>query len=355
VREIVQVLFAELINRHASGHAPEIPFWLVEGMSGHLESYNLPTYIIEPGVQSMANARMGIAGMTAVRANLNGRAPLTFQQLSWPEWSDVNGKDQDFYDGSTELFFDSLMRFGDGQVCLRGMLDELPKHLNWQTAFIAGFRKHFPHLIDTEKWWGLTCVSFAEGDVTRPRTEQEYWHKLQDALDVPVDVHFGPSKMPAPAKLTLQEVILQWSPSNAAPALQRSIEKLESLQWASMRSDLTLDASMTSPGLQKSARALVSLEWTVNRELSPLVGRYLAVLINYTKRCSPEGQFQPDKRFTAMGLRVFQKEIARQLTDLDHERDALRAKLSGSGGEAELGALDLRGKNAGPVSNVRIR
>ena len=79
--------------------------------------------------------------------------------------------------------------------------------MNWQTAFLLAFHSHFARLLDVEKWWGLICVSFSESDLTQPWTEQECWHKLQEALDVPVEVHFAPSRMPAKARVTLQEVI----------------------------------------------------------------------------------------------------------------------------------------------------
>ena len=49
----------------------------------------------------------------------------------------------------------------------------------------------------------------------------ESWHKLQQALDVPVEVRFSPDHLPAQAEITLQEVINTWQPAQAAAALQQ--------------------------------------------------------------------------------------------------------------------------------------
>jgi hypothetical protein len=354
VRAVIQTLLAELANRRAGSQSAEIPFWLVEGLSGHLQAYNVPTFIIRPNVQSAGYYKLGIEGLNAVRAGLRGHAPLTFQQLSWPEWSNVTGKDQAVYDSCAELFYESLLHLNDGQSCLRRMLEELPRHMNWQTSFLLAFHSHFARLLDVEKWWGLNCVSFTEADLTQPWTEQECWRKLQEALDVPVEVHFAPSRMPAKALVTLQEAILEWDTSDALPALQRAVRELQGLQWFTFRCDLTLDAPAASPAVQRNAHDLQALQWRIGRELSPLVSRYLAVLLNYVNQSQSNGRLASDAKFGASSLRWLKSETVRQLNDLDQKRAAMRAKFSSASRASEVGAAGASGTNSGPAPSPQF-
>ena len=354
VRAVIQTLLAELVNRRAGSQSADIPFWLVEGLSAHLQANNVPTFIIRPNVQSAGYNRLGLEGLNAVREGLREHAPLSFQQLSWPEWSNVTGKDQAVYGSCAQLFFESLLHLNDGPSCLRRMLEEMPRHMNWQTAFLLAFHSHFARLLDVEKWWGLICVSFSESDLTQSWTEQECWHKLQEALDVPVEVHFAPSRMPAKARVTLQEVILQWDASDALPALQRAVRELEGLQWFTFRCDLNLDASVASPAVQRNAHDLEALQWRMGQELSPLVTRYLTVLLSYVKQFQSNGRLASDARFGASSLHLLKRETVRQLDDLDQKRAAMRAKFPSASGASEFSAVETHGTNFGPAPSPQF-
>src|SRR5208282_28551 len=58
---LVQTLLLELVNRNAGQRSAEIPIWLIDGLSAHLEAYNLPTFILQPGVQ-MAGSNVRVEG-----------------------------------------------------------------------------------------------------------------------------------------------------------------------------------------------------------------------------------------------------------------------------------------------------
>jgi hypothetical protein len=358
VRAVLQALLTELANRRAGSQSAEIPFWLVEGFGAHLQAYNLPTFIIRPNVQSAGYRDARIEGMDGIRAGLRQHAPLTFQQLSWPERSNVAGKDEAVYRSCAQLLLESLLHLDDGQSCLRRMLQEMPHYLNWQTAFLLAFHSHFTRLLDVEKWWGLNCVSFTSSDLTEPWTEQECWHKFQDALDVPVEVHLDPARRPAAARLTLQEVIMQWNAADALPALQRAVRDLEGLQFFTFRGDLNLDASAASPALQHNAREVEALQWSIGRELSPLVARYVIVLLNYVKHSQDNVPFASERRLAAPRLLSLKQETVRQLNSLDQERDAIRARSPSACRAAELSALqalEAHGTNSGPAPGPQFR
>jgi hypothetical protein len=349
VRAVMQALLLELANRQAGKQSAEVPYWLVEGLGGHVQAYNLPTFIVRPNEQSSANSKLTIEGPKAVQAGLRGRAPLTFQQLSWPEPEQVTGKDQALYDSCAELFYESLAHLDGGQACLRRMLQELPRHMNWQTAFLQAFQPHFAGLLDVEKWWGLICVNYSETDETQARTVEECWHKLQEALDVPVEVHLAPARMPAAARVTLQEVIEQWDETNALPAVLRAVRELEGLRWFSFRRDLNLDAPAASPAAPSNAQELQASPWRMSQELSALASRYLVVLVNYAKQCQSRPLLASDAKYGAPGLRWLKAETVRQLNDLDQKRAALRAKFLSAAHISELSAA-AAGTNASPSS-----
>jgi len=345
VRAVIEALLAELANRHAGSQTADIPFWLVDGLSAHLQAFNLPTYIVRPNVQSAGYQKLTIEGMEEVRTVLRQRAPLTFQQLSWPEQADVVGKDEAVYRSCAQLLFESLLQLDDGRDCLHRMLEEMPKHLNWQTAFLLAFHSHFARLLDVEKWWGLNCVSFTASDLTAPRTAQTCWHKLQDALDVPVEVHIAPTRTPTQARLTLQEVILQWDAVSARAALQRTVRELEGLQWFTYRCDLNLDASGASPATVRNAHEMEALQLRISQELSPLVTRYMAVLLNYIKQGPNEGPSALEGKVHSVSVSLKNKTV-RLLNDLDQQREAIRTKFLSVSGGPEFSALETSAREA---------
>jgi hypothetical protein len=291
VRSLVDTLFLEMANRGAGSQCAEIPFWLVEGMSAQLQSFNLPTFVLQPSEQ-MAGNRVKLQGLDTVRNELRRHEPLSFQELSWPTEADVDGDEAELYRSCAQLFLEQLLQFKDGQRLLREMLHELPDHLNWQTAFLSAFRPHFHHLLDVEKWWGLSYVDFTKGDLAEPLRAENSLKELQDALDVPVQMHFAAENMPTEAKITLQEVIAQWSPYDAIPVLERSIEELKYLHLRA------------SP------------------QLRPLVDQYLKVLAGYLNSDrGPRIEWALGKNHPSV-LNVLKSDVATQLEALDKQRSA---------------------------------
>ncbi|HZM03404.1 MAG TPA: hypothetical protein VFC44_10290 [Candidatus Saccharimonadales bacterium] len=296
IRAVIQTLLVEMANRKAGGQSAEIPFWLAEGLSAHLQAYNLPMFVIQPNVQTVG-ARVTIEGANVIRARLREQQPLSFQQLSWPEPSDLTGPSQPLYRSCAQLFLENLLQFKDGHACLRRMLEEMPQHLNWQTAFLIGFHSHFAQLLDVEKWWGLTCVTFTGGDVMTPWTAEQCWRKLQEALDVPAQVHLDSAHLPTRAHMTLQEIITEWDPGDVQHALERTVQELEVLRWRG------------APAVR------------------PLVQQYMAALDNYLRKSRLDKQLASVKKIPTYHQRAMQKEAVRELDGLDKRRASLRARF----------------------------
>jgi len=294
-RAIVQALLMETANRRAGAQSAEVPLWLVAGLSAHLQAENLPIFLFRPESR-LVSSQIGLPGLEPVRDQLRRRQPLTFQELCWPEPERLAGENYDLYAGCAQLFVDELLRLKDGHRCLGAMIDNLPLHFNWQTTFLQAFSPHFGRLLDVEKWWELVCVRFTDVDFAARFSPSDSWRRLQQALDVPVEVRFSPDRLPAQAEITLQEVIQTWEPARAEAALQRVAGKL------------------------------LILRLQITPELRPLLDLYLSTVQNYLGDTRSGSAALPVKNFRPQ-LAGARDAACRKLNALDAQRAALRSQF----------------------------
>jgi len=307
-RAILKALLTETANRHAGGRSTEIPLWLLAGLSARLQADSLPPLLLP--LQSRINTnQLKLPPLEAVRAQLRRQTPLTFQELCWPEPEKVAGANYVLYSACAQVFVEELLQFQDGNRRLGAMIDKLPQHLNWQTSFLEAFSPYFARLLDVEKWWGLACVNFTGVDLASRFSPPDSWHKLQQALDVPVLVHFSPDRLPAEAEITLQEVITTWEPAQASAALQRAFEKL-----------LLLRRQMTP-------------------ELLPLLDSYLLTLQSYVNDTGPALSLGGPRSLPPSPA-VSRNAACKKLDALDAQRAALRDHYVSRSAQTQLTARD---------------
>jgi hypothetical protein len=294
---LVQTLLLELVNRNAGERSAEIPIWLIDGLSAHLDGYNLPTFILQPDVQ-MASSNVRMEGSSLARELLTHHTPLTFEQLSWPKDSDLTGDGLKLYRACAQLFLEGLIQFPNGKDCLRQMLAQLPQHLNWQTALLLAYHEHFDQLLDVEKWWELTAVGLSRADATASWDEAQVWKRIQASLEVPAIVHLNAGQLPVEARYTLQEVINNWSAAEGNAAVERAIAALESMP------------TQSRPGLGLVAAL------------------YLKTLQNYLNGCRELTHPQPLGRNPPPALHLLKANTIQQLNLLDQQLAALRSKAA---------------------------
>ncbi|HEY3862177.1 MAG TPA: hypothetical protein VGO59_09840 [Verrucomicrobiae bacterium] len=229
MRWVIDAMLLEIANRQSGVQSAEIPLWLVEGMSADLEANNLPTFMHESGQNVTMELRWNKRAQM-LPMELRRHAPLSFQQLSWPQESDLTEQGLPLYRGCSQFFLEELLRLDDGQSCLRSMITQLSEHWNWQTAFLRAFHSHFAQLLDVEKWWSVGYVDFIRGYKTAAWSDADCRKTLQNNLDVRVAVHFGSNQLPVDARLTLQEVIKQWPARDARGAVERAVSGLKFLE-----------------------------------------------------------------------------------------------------------------------------
>ncbi|MGZ5545634.1 MAG: hypothetical protein ACXWIU_13260, partial [Limisphaerales bacterium] len=199
-------------------------------MAAHLRAFNLPTFLVQEKVTMLGN-RIKLDALDVVREHLRHEQALSFQSLSWPDAENAGGRSAGIYRDSAQLLVHELLHLKRGRAELHNMILALPAYKNWQFTFLAAFRPHFQKILDVEKWWALTCVSFAGSQATEKWTTEETRRRLQDLLDVPVEVHVTADRMPAAAEITLQEVIQHWEPVAEAEAVNRTLAGLHLVQW----------------------------------------------------------------------------------------------------------------------------
>jgi hypothetical protein len=229
---------------------------------------------------------------------LNGRAPLTFEQLNWPTEEQLSGADGDVYRSSAQYLVDQLLQLPDGPACLRAMLEELPRHLNWQLAFLSAFRAHFARPLDVEKWWALQLVEFTGRDLTQLWSFDESRKKLEELLRSPVQVRTQDSDSPLRSQITLQVIIREWD-------RMAQLEMLKRKSWE-----------------------LDQLRVRTGQELVSIVDDYRAVLQDYLQKRNASGQvLAPGKKAKALGDPIADDTI-RQLDVLDARLESLRTMPS---------------------------
>ncbi|HEY5915386.1 MAG TPA: hypothetical protein VJA21_32790 [Verrucomicrobiae bacterium] len=238
VRAIVHVLLLETANRNAIGHSAEIPAWLSEGLAHDLLLSSEMEIILPPPVSSGSSFGIATRVVNARKENpwevvhkqLRASPPVTFQQLSWPAEDQLEGEAGAAYRNSACLFVNELLRLSDGPACLRTMLARLPKHYNWQFAFLEAFRGHFQRPLEVEKWWSLHLEHFISRELAQTWPAEESWRQLDDLLRSAVQVRAGTNELPLRAEMKLQTIVREWDRPHQDQALLQKLRELQMLR-----------------------------------------------------------------------------------------------------------------------------
>jgi len=304
VRAIVQVLVMERAGRYAKDNAPEIPVWLVEGLTEHLLQTNGRELLLAPPRRSTNSLAFTYTVLNERRRDpletarniLRERPPLTVAELSWPTDRQLAGDSGMAYRCGAQVFVTELLRLKDGHADLRAMLDGLGSCYNWQTAFFQAFRAHFRQQVDLEKWWALQLVHFTGRNPTQTWSQEESWRKLDEILRTPVEVRHAPNKLPGRAEISLATVIREWDPVSQ------------------------------SQTLRAKQRALDILRLRVSLDLIPLVDDYRRWLAAYLNGPNRAGIVSPTSKIAPPSTRNMLRETLRRLDELESQREALRPR-----------------------------
>ncbi len=236
MRGLVQVVLLEIANRQAGGRSAELPAWLVVGFTERLLSASEAELLFSPPRKEVGGLKLDSSVTThrhmderaALHARLQEYPALTLQELSWPTETDFDGATAAAYRTSAQVFVAELMRLRNGPACFRAFLEELPKHFNWQTAFLKAFSQHFRRQLDVEKWWALQVAYLGGRDLLHTWPAADSWQKLQEAIRVPVQVRAASNELSTAAEaIPLQTVIRDWPHLRQTPVLRARLQQLE--------------------------------------------------------------------------------------------------------------------------------
>ena len=238
VRSVIDVLLLEIANRNADDRSAEIPAWLSEGLCQELLFANEIEILLpppRPGAGELALTRTVLSArkenpLAFAHQVLSASPALTFQQLSWPLPEQLTGESGHVYRCSSQLFVKQLLSLPNAAACLRSMLADLPRHYNWQFAFMQAFRAHFQRPLDVEKWWALQLEHFTGRDLRETWPAEESWEKFDALVRFPVQVHATSDGLPLPAEVKLQTIIREWEREQQIALLQAKVRQLEQLR-----------------------------------------------------------------------------------------------------------------------------
>jgi hypothetical protein len=284
IETIVTILLIDLANAETHHADASPPPWLIKGLVGHLQSIGLETLPLESQL-GFTKVKVRTEPVAAIRERLHDRAPLTFDELSWPE--KLQKEKRVVFDDSAQLFVYELLHLRDGRDSLRKMIMTLPKYKNWQFAFFDAFAAEFSQTVNVEKWWALTLVNFTGRDPQMLWSREETEKKLVAAVKVTAQVYTAAHELPRRTELTLQQVIQDWEYARQLIALQKAISQLRILRY-------------------RAAPEMLSL-----------VDDYRQVIEGYLRDRSP---VELQKK-TSPGLAILKKTVCRKLDDLDKRLD----------------------------------
>jgi len=306
VGAIVRVLLLEQANRGGPQRSAEIPAWLAEGLSQQIMASSDIEIVLPPPRWRLNGLIIGPTMTEARKSNplirahqtLQKRAPMTFDELSWPGEDQLSGEPWEVYRSSAQLFVDHLLHLENGPACLRTMIDGLSRHLNWQITFLEAFRAHFKRPLDVEKWWALQLVQFTGRDLTQLWTFDESWQRLNDLVRPSVQVRTG-AESSQRAQVTMQIVIREWEQLPQMEMMRRKLSELDLM------------------------RAQVA------HGLIPLVDDYRQVLREYLQKRNTPGTPMPLRKTAGPLVDQVAEQTIQQLNVLDARIEALRPLASG--------------------------
>lgn len=294
VRCAVNVILREFANRNAATREAELPPWLAEGLASELEATSLTSLALEPTPPTgLVRVERGHDPLRQAREVVRSGGLLTFTQLSLPTDAELSGANRQRFQACSHLFVHELIRLRGGRESMRDMLERLPQHLNWQTAFLRAFESRFPRLIDVDKWYTLTITHVSGRDNTSLWPADTTLARLDEILSTTVQVRAEANDLPLSAPVRLQRILVELEPYKQTPVLELKRLQLEMLQ------------GRATP------------------EFTGLIGDYLQTV----DTCLHRSRAAANRNAPAGSKGVATPDILRRLDTLDQRLEAIRTKV----------------------------
>jgi hypothetical protein len=297
VRALVEVVLLDEINRTNQGDTCVLPpLWLAEGVTELLLNEFGRDLVPESQTTLNRNSRR-LDPLGSVRSTLAGNNPLGFTELGLPELNQLaDPAVLGHFRASATLFVSELLRDSQGPLWLREFLQQLPRHLNWQTAFLRASGGTFSTLLDVEKWWAVSAASVLSRDPSLHWPRERVLSELELILTETADLRAATNAPAARRTLPLSELVRTWEFEAQKEVLQRKVNQLRLL-------------SVHAP-----------------QELLPLVIEIHRTLDDYITARAGAGRNGPARMDLAPRGRMLAQSAARKLEELDRAVAQARAK-----------------------------
>ena len=305
VRAVVDALLMEIAQRSQGSYTPEIPIWLLEGMTGLLLTQAGPDLVVEPNSPTLKvgnnwaamkpTSRSQLLAETnkSLRKRLQEHGARTFGDLSLPSPESLEGDRLDDYRANSQMLLGELLKLPGGRVAFQVFVGRLNQNLNWQTAFLQAFGTQFPRFVDVEKWWAMVVAEFTGEDIAHAWSLEKTLEHLGRLLRVNVEVRANAKAAPQRREWPMAVAIEQLDGARLEPAVHGRITQLQAMRL-------------------HAAPAAVPLV----TEYAATLGRYLAL----RPRVPPTGQLSGPAELQA---RILLRDTLKRLEELDRFRASL--------------------------------
>ena len=225
VRLITQLLIEEMATRFTQKPI-EVPIWLVEGMTEIILRSGGPA-LVPPLHTRVLTAGVSPDAFVETREMLASQNPVSIGDLSLPEPEHLTGHAWQQYRASSHLLVHELLSRQTGHRQMREFVRQLPRFLNSQMAFMQAF--DFPTLLDAEKWWKVTSISFRSRDRYQRWSQELAMERLEEALRVYLETA-KPNSHDAKS-FALQDSLAEVPIAELLPRLNQLIDQLRIVQF----------------------------------------------------------------------------------------------------------------------------
>ncbi|MEI6343384.1 MAG: hypothetical protein WCR07_15630 [Verrucomicrobiota bacterium] len=263
VRVLVDALLVEMANREPGAHVGVVPLWVSEGMTGLVLADRGRDLVVEGHTAVMRNA-VKPEWLAEVRKVLAGRSPLLLDEMAFPPAGMASdAAAHAAYRASSTLLCHELLGGREGRRAFNDFLAALPRHENWQMAFLQAHRGRFLTMLEAEKWWAVNSLHVLGRDPARVWGRGATLAHLDALLVENAEIRVSTNAPASFQSIRLADLVVKWDRDVQRDVVRRKLSQLRSMQQHAAKEILPLVAdyhralqALDDPNLRPESDAL---------------------------------------------------------------------------------------------------
>ena len=230
VRVLVDALLVEMTSREGGPRPGTVPLWVSEGMTGLVLADRGRDLLVEGHTAVMRNAvKPGL--LAEARKVLAGRPPLALDELAFPPASMASDPAAHAaYRASATLLCHELLGDREGRRAFHEFIAALPRHENWQMAFLGAHRSRFLSMLEAEKWWAVNALHVLGRDPAMVWGRQATLAHLDALLFENAEIRVSTNAPASRQSVRLADLVARWDADARQEVVGRKLAQLRSLQ-----------------------------------------------------------------------------------------------------------------------------